>query len=219
MNWRLSRRRFGSLALLLALAGCAVPPGLQNQSDDSEALRTKVAHDSNTTAMLAPSGYDGPASALPATPASAAVSTASATDSAGGDTPLTKAEPISGDAPDISSFHQVGRASWYGQAFRGRRTASGERYDMHALTAAHRTLPLGSYVRVSVPATSKWVVVRINDRGPFARGRVIDLSYAAASILGLQHVGTARVRIEGLSSKEAKEQSAQMLAENSVSDH
>ncbi|MFM0048287.1 septal ring lytic transglycosylase RlpA family protein [Caballeronia grimmiae] len=87
-------------------------------------------------------------------------------------------------------------ASFYGSKFQGRRTASGERYDMHALTAAHRTLPLGSYVRVSNASKTRSVIVRINDRGPFVKGRAIDLSFAAASQLGLRNAGHARVVLE-----------------------
>jgi rare lipoprotein A len=91
---------------------------------------------------------------------------------------------------------QSGIASWYGKGFNGRRTATGERFNMYALTAAHRTLPLGSYVRVTSARNGRSVVVRINDRGPFNRRRIIDLSYAAASALGMQRSGTARVQIE-----------------------
>lgn len=89
---------------------------------------------------------------------------------------------------------QVGVASWYGRRFHGRRTASGERFDMHALTAAHRTLPLSSHARVRNPANGREVRVRINDRGPFHGRRVIDLSYAAAAALGLLN-RPARVEI------------------------
>lgn len=170
-----------------------MPPGPQTQAGGT-ALSTKDAH----TAFVAPQSYGSALAALPAS-------------GTGTDKTLANAEPI-GDGPDVSSFHQTGRASWYGRAFHGRRTASGERFDMQALTAAHRTLPLGSYVRVSVPSTQKWVVVKINDRGPFARGRVIDLSFAAAKMLGLQHAGTARVNIEGLSRQEAKAAQAEQLA-------
>jgi rare lipoprotein A len=116
---------------------------------------------------------------------------------------LANASPLT-PPPDISSFHQVGRASWYGGKFFGRRTASGERYDIHALTAAHRSLPMASYVRVTNQSTGKSIVVRINDRGPFRSKRVIDLSLAAASELDLQHSGTAVVEIQGLSSAEAR---------------
>ncbi|WP_051454141.1 septal ring lytic transglycosylase RlpA family protein [Paraburkholderia caribensis] len=103
-----------------------------------------------------------------------------------------------------SRFTQLGLASWYGRGFHGRRTASGERYDMYAMTAAHRTLPLGSYVRVTSLASSKSVVVRINDRGPYARGRVIDLSYLAASALGMHRAGVAKVSIERVEKPEAE---------------
>ncbi|WP_250455044.1 septal ring lytic transglycosylase RlpA family protein [Caballeronia sp. ATUFL_M2_KS44] len=103
----------------------------------------------------------------------------------------TPAEPEAASKPS-----QVGEASFYSSKFQGHRTASGERYDMHALTAAHRTLPLGTYVRVSNLSKTRSVVVRINDRGPFVKGRMIDLSFAAASVLGLQHAGRARVMLE-----------------------
>lgn len=88
-----------------------------------------------------------------------------------------------------------GRASWYGPGFHGRRTASGERYDMNALTAAHKTLPLGSRVRVRSVHTGKEVVVRINDRGPYKNQRIIDLSYAAAKALGVQERGVTEVLV------------------------
>ena len=80
---------------------------------------------------------------------------------------------------------QRGVASWYGPGFHGRRTASGERFNTHAMTAAHRTLPFGTRVRVTNERTGRSVVVRINDRGPFAHGRVIDLSKASAQAVGL----------------------------------
>jgi rare lipoprotein A len=84
---------------------------------------------------------------------------------------------------------QSGGASWYGPGFHGRRTASGERFNTHALTAAHKSLPFGSRVRVTNERTGRSVVVRINDRGPYAHGRVIDLSKAAAQAVGLSGVG------------------------------
>jgi len=89
-----------------------------------------------------------------------------------------------------------GVASWYGSSFHGRITANGERYDMYALTAAHPSLPLGSWVRVERPRTGRSVIVRINDRGPFIAGREIDLSYRAACLLGIDRQGLARVRFE-----------------------
>ncbi len=95
-----------------------------------------------------------------------------------------------------NTYEQTGIATWYGKMFHGRRTASGERYDMHAFTAAHRSLPLGACVRVTALASTRSVIVRINDRGPFVRGRVIDLSYAAAQALGVVSTGNAQVKLE-----------------------
>jgi rare lipoprotein A len=89
----------------------------------------------------------------------------------------------------------VGLASWYGGRFHGRRTANGERYDMHALTAAHRTLPFGTRLRVRSVTTGREVVVRINDRGPFRYTRIIDLSFGAAQALGVTHLGVTRVEL------------------------
>ncbi|WP_445502074.1 septal ring lytic transglycosylase RlpA family protein [Microvirga sp. G4-2] len=88
---------------------------------------------------------------------------------------------------------QSGRASWYGPGFHGRRTASGETFNTNELTAAHRTLPFGTKVRVVNQRTGKSVVVRINDRGPYAHGRVIDLSRASAQAIGISGVGSVTV--------------------------
>ncbi|HEX4896644.1 MAG TPA: septal ring lytic transglycosylase RlpA family protein [Solimonas sp.] len=93
-------------------------------------------------------------------------------------------------------FRERGKASWYGKKFHGRRTASGEVYDMYKMTAAHKTLPLPSYVRVRNLQNDRSVVVRVNDRGPFHRGRIIDLSYTAAAKLGFLSAGFAEVEIE-----------------------
>ncbi|SDG49341.1 septal ring lytic transglycosylase RlpA family protein [Pelagibacterium luteolum] len=89
-----------------------------------------------------------------------------------------------------------GTASWYGGKFHGRKTANGETYNMHAMTAAHRYLPFGTEVVVTNQNTGEAVVVRINDRGPFTGGRIIDLSQAAASEIGMINSGTARVTVE-----------------------
>jgi len=97
---------------------------------------------------------------------------------------------------ETPEFTQVGLASWYGPGFHGNLTANGERFNMNALTAAHRTLPFNSYVRVTDLATGRSVVVRINDRGPYAAHRIIDLSARAARELGITDDGTARVRVE-----------------------
>jgi rare lipoprotein A len=93
-------------------------------------------------------------------------------------------------------FRQSGIASWYGKKFHGNTTSIGEIYDMFAMTAAHPTLPLPSYVRVTNPANNRSVVVRVNDRGPFHADRIIDLSYAAAHRLGFVQQGSARVNVE-----------------------
>jgi len=91
---------------------------------------------------------------------------------------------------------EVGIASWYGQEFQGRPTSSREVYNMNDMTAAHRSLPFGTHVMVTNLVNDRSAVVRINDRGPFVRGRIIDLSYAAARVLGIVGPGTARVRLE-----------------------
>lgn len=100
--------------------------------------------------------------------------------------------------PHARDFIQSGKASWYGREFHGKKTASGEIYNMHAMSAAHKTLPLGTYVRVRNLNNNKEVIVRINDRGPFVRGRIIDLSYAAAKKIGIVGPGTAPVKIVAL---------------------
>ncbi len=102
--------------------------------------------------------------------------------------PLTRVQP----------FHQRGLASWYGKRFHGQKTSSGETYDMYAMTAAHPVLPIPSYARVTALKSGKQVIVRINDRGPFQSGRVIDLSYAAAYRLGLIGAGSGEVEVEAI---------------------
>ena len=99
-------------------------------------------------------------------------------------------------APAPKAGVEVGIASWYGQEFHGRPTSSREVYDMNDMTAAHRSLPFGTHVMVTNLDNDRSAVVRINDRGPFVPGRVIDLSYAAARVLGVVGPGTARVRLE-----------------------
>ncbi len=100
--------------------------------------------------------------------------------------------------PESTGFSQKGVASWYGTKFHGHLTSNGERYDMYEMTAAHKTLPIPSYVRVVNKDNGREVVVRVNDRGPFHGGRIIDLSYAAAIKLGYQNKGTANVEIFAL---------------------
>jgi len=102
--------------------------------------------------------------------------------------------PISARKP----FKQRGVASWYGRRFHNKKTASGEPYDMYAMTAAHPVLPIPSYAKVTNVANGKSVIVRINDRGPFLHNRIVDLSYAAASKLGFVHKGSALVELEAI---------------------
>lgn len=104
------------------------------------------------------------------------------------------------DAPANAPGVEIdrGKASWYGRRFHGKRTASGERFDMNGLTAAHRTLPFGTRVRVRNTRNGREVVVRINDRGPHVRGRILDLSQAAAAALDLLQAGEAPVVLIGL---------------------
>ena len=97
-------------------------------------------------------------------------------------------------------YRERGRASWYGTKFQGRKTSNGEVYDMYQMTAAHKTLPLPSYVKVKNLDNGKSVIVRVNDRGPFHQGRIIDLSYAAAKKLGVYDTGTARVEVRAVTS-------------------
>jgi rare lipoprotein A len=100
--------------------------------------------------------------------------------------------------PRAAGYRASGTASWYGQKFHGRSTSSGEPYDMYKLTAAHRNLPIPSYVRVTNLENQRTTIVRVNDRGPFHGGRIIDLSYAAAVKLGFASQGTARVMVEAI---------------------
>lgn len=100
--------------------------------------------------------------------------------------------------PHARGFSQEGIASWYGRKFHGRKTSNGEIYNMYAMTAAHKTLPLGTWVRVHNRNNGKQIDVRVNDRGPFVRGRIIDLSYSAAKKIGIVGPGTAPVKIVAL---------------------
>jgi rare lipoprotein A len=100
--------------------------------------------------------------------------------------------------PDAKGFSQTGTASWYGKKFHGRKTSSGETYNMYAMTAAHKTLPFGTYLRVRNLDNDKQIVVKVNDRGPFVRSRIIDLSYTAADKLDMLGTGTASVKIVAL---------------------
>ncbi|OEY97730.1 septal ring lytic transglycosylase RlpA family protein [Acinetobacter qingfengensis] len=99
----------------------------------------------------------------------------------------------------VKKFTQSGLASWYGRQFHGRKTANGDVFDMNGLTAAHRSLPLNCYIRVTNKSNGKSVVVKVNDRGPFHGNRVLDLSYGAAKQIGLTNTGVGNVTIERVS--------------------
>lgn len=103
--------------------------------------------------------------------------------------------------PSAVGYSEVGYASWYGKGFHGRPTASGEIYNMYAYTAAHKTLPLGTYCLVENLSNGKRVVVKVNDRGPFVKNRIIDLSYSAAKAIGMIGPGVTKVRITALGQK------------------
>ena len=94
--------------------------------------------------------------------------------------------------------YQVGKASWYGKQFHGKTTASGEAYDMFQFTAAHRQLPLGTWVKVTNMRNGRWIIVRVNDRGPVPTNRIIDLSYGAAQMLEFRAKGIEKVRLDVL---------------------
>jgi len=112
---------------------------------------------------------------------------------------ITAAEPVSKGSSSVVTTpkpYQIGRASWYGKQFHGRSTASGEPYDMFQFTAAHRQLPLGTWVRVTNLRNGRSITVRVNDRGPYVGNRIIDVSYGAAQMLELRARGTEKVRID-----------------------
>lgn len=166
----------------------------------TQVARNTAAPKSSFPRAAAPLAYDSQLNSLP-----------SSADKSAGASSLADAKPITA-GPNVGDFEQQGRASWYGRGFHGRKTASGERYDMHAMTAAHRTLPLASWVRVTNESNNKSVVVKINDRGPYVGNRVIDLSYAAAAALGMRSAGVGKVRIEGLTQQEARQAREQLAS-------
>lgn len=117
--------------------------------------------------------------------------------------PLPDQKPVASEQ-QADKPYQVGKASWYGGLFHGKETASGETYNMYDFTAAHRELPLGSFVRVTNLKNHKVVVVRINDRGPVTPGRIIDLSYSAAMRLDFNTKGVQKVRLDVLEAPAAE---------------
>lgn len=108
-------------------------------------------------------------------------------------------------AKPARSWHQIGLASWYGQQFQGKETASGDTFNMHDLTCAHRSLPLGTWLKVTNLHSHKWIVVRVNDRGPVPETRIADLSSAAARMLGMRSRGVSKVRLDVIDPQQAVE--------------
>ncbi|GAP36034.1 septal ring lytic transglycosylase RlpA family protein [Piscinibacter sakaiensis] len=216
----IDRRRPGALLLLSLLAGCATgvakpPPSTVNRPQvvTAPAARTTVA-----TRPTAPAGTARTAPPLRTPPG--AEPDGPPLEPLGAEhppDPEPSLEPIlAGNSlpyrvggrayvprTEDQAYPERGLASWYGRRFHGRRTASGERYDMNALTAAHPTLPLPSYARVRNPANGREVIVRINDRGPFHPGRIVDLSHAAARKLGVLH-GPSVVELERITHDEIR---------------
>ncbi|SHI06148.1 septal ring lytic transglycosylase RlpA family protein [Desulfofustis glycolicus] len=115
--------------------------------------------------------------------------------------------------PSAYGFNQTGIASWYGDDFHGRPTSNGETYDMHGMTAAHKTLPMNTVLLVQNLENNQEIIVRVNDRGPFVKGRIIDLSYQAAKRLNIVGKGTAHVRISALSDGEKSESQMMEMAQ------
>ncbi len=172
-------RALGVLALAV-LAGCANVPG----APPSAPLRAEAA----PALAVAP---------LPAQPLPNRAALPMEVPAASAEAALPKAPSEPDPAPPEALRElQQGRASWYGPGFQGRRTANGERYDMHAMTAAHKTLPFGTVVRVRSLRTGQEVDVRINDRGPYRSGYVIDVSRSAAQALGLLELGVKDVLLQ-----------------------
>ncbi len=115
--------------------------------------------------------------------------------------------------PSAYGFNQTGIASWYGDDFHGRPTSNGETYDMHGMTAAHKTLPMNTVLLVQNLENNREIIVRVNDRGPFVKGRIIDLSYSAAKRLNIVGTGLARVKISALADGEKNESQMMEMAQ------
>jgi len=167
------------MTIILALAGCGSAPR------KPEAAQPKYYSDDGPPEKV-PDGLDAVPEAVPHDEAFNKFANRPYTVFGQTYTPAVNREP----------FKQRGIASWYGRKFQGQKTASGEPYDMFKMTAAHKTLPIPSYARVTNVANGKSVVVRINDRGPFHSNRIIDLSYAAAVRIGIASAGSGMVEVE-----------------------
>jgi rare lipoprotein A len=189
------------VAIVVLAAGCSTKQAVSPASLPSD--KSQAAAPTTHTVPKTPTASASMLAAPSAATAPIASELARATESGNEVVTHNSASPV---APALSSYRpaleaitgwsQQGIASWYGPGFHGKRTANGERFDTQQLTAAHKTLPFGSRVRVTSLINGKQVIVRINDRGPFITGRIIDLSRAAAQVIGL--AGVKQVRIEQL---------------------
>jgi rare lipoprotein A len=183
------------------LWGCASPPTTTNQTSANSSPKSTSITADNT--QKKPGGYyqeDGPQAQMPpetdllATPD--AVPLAEEIPNKHFNRPYVVMGKTYTPLTHRESFQEEGIASWYGKQFHGKRTSSGEPYNMYTMTAAHPTLPIPSYVRVTNLSNQRQVIVKVNDRGPFHRGRIIDLSYTAALKLGYVNQGSTKVKIE-----------------------
>lgn len=190
-------RALAVLAMTAGLAGCSTTPPRPAAGDkptagasrDTNAGRYAMAQDVAPGAEEVPPDIHAIPDAVPRPEPR----------SAGGNAPVYQVFGKTYRTLDSATgFRERGHASWYGKKFHGHKTASGERYDMYQMTAAHKSLPLPSYVRVTRLDNGRSIIVRVNDRGPFHPGRVIDLSYAGAARLGMLAEGSAAVEIVAL---------------------
>lgn len=185
---KLSIPILGMLAALLALAGCSSSPSVSTRPAPATTAKSGGYYLDDGPEAQPPPNLDAVPDAVPRDEPLHRF--ANRTYAVLGNTYTPQAER--------RAYSEEGLASWYGRRFHGKKTSSGEAYDMYAMTAAHPTLPIPSYARVTALDSGKSVVVRINDRGPFHSKRVIDLSYTAAHKLGYLKNGSARVRVESL---------------------
>jgi rare lipoprotein A len=182
------------LALLTWLAGCSTP--VQHKTGESSEPQKPRTSDSQEGRYKGKPKDWGPDKEIDMSHVPDAVPRIENRTIAGNKNPYTVLGKTYFLMTDERAYIERGKASWYGFKFNGERTSNGELYDMFAMTGAHKTLPIPSYVRVTNLDNRSSVVVRINDRGPFHEGRIIDLSYAAAQRLGITRVGTGNVEVE-----------------------
>ena len=178
-----------ALLIVVSIAGCASRPGRESKAPSpTGAVRPGAYYADDGPGANPPANLDQLADATPRWEALHRFA----------NRPYTVLGRDFVPATELRAYKERGIASWYGRKFHGQRTAIGETYDMYAMTAAHPTLPLPSFARVTNVATGKSVVVRVNDRGPFLHGRIIDLSYAAAFKLGYLNQGSAQVEVDAV---------------------